>query len=196
MSADKKRTKPQSKGTVPKKKRRHMMQQPDDLRAQAKREFLIALAKHGVAGTAAITAVDGKFTRTWYYLERTKDLVFDEAWDAACEIGTDGMEQEAWRRAVEGTERPVFQGGEEVGKIREFSDTLMIFLLKARRPKTYRERLDVNVAGGLTNNTTHVHVYMPSNGREKRDVLPEAPPVQGTLAPAPEEASEEPGGGE
>jgi hypothetical protein len=37
-------------------------------------------------------------------------------------------------RAVEGVERPVFQRGQQVGTIREYSDRLLMFMLKARRP--------------------------------------------------------------
>ena len=39
------------------------------------------------------------------------------------------------------TERPVFQGKQLVGHIRDYSDTHLIFMLKARRPEKYRERL-------------------------------------------------------
>ena len=35
---------------------------------------------------------------------------------------------------------PVYYQGKEVGQIRKFSDTLLIFLLKGARPETYRER--------------------------------------------------------
>ncbi len=44
-----------------------------------------------------------------------------------------------------GTEKPVFGsmgqglGSGEVGRIREYSDTLLIFLLKAAQPEKYRE---------------------------------------------------------
>ena len=44
------------------------------------------------------------------------------------------------RRAKDGNLRPVFQGGELVGHIREFSDTLGIFLLKSRRRHVYGDR--------------------------------------------------------
>lgn len=59
------------------------------------------------------------------------------------------MEQEAFRRAVEGTEKPVFgsmgfrMGSGEIGRVREYSDTLLIFLLKGARPEKYRERTEI-----------------------------------------------------
>ena len=47
---------------------------------------------------------------------------------------TETLEREATRRASKGTLKPVFYQGKVCGEIREYSDTLLIFLLKARRP--------------------------------------------------------------
>ena len=44
-------------------------------------------------------------------------------------------EDEAYRRAVEGVRRPVFHGGVKVGEITEYSDRLLIQLLRRRRPE-------------------------------------------------------------
>lgn len=46
------------------------------------------------------------------------------------------------RRAWKGTRKPVFHKGVVVGHIREYSDTLGMFLVKAKRPEyaDYRER--------------------------------------------------------
>ena len=41
------------------------------------------------------------------------------------------------RRAREGVEEPVFQGGLCCGHVRRYSDLLLIFLLKSRRPHRY-----------------------------------------------------------
>ncbi len=43
-------------------------------------------------------------------------------------------EEEAVRRAVDGINEPVFYKGRQVGDIRRFSDTLLIFLMKAGDP--------------------------------------------------------------
>ncbi|MBX6773030.1 MAG: hypothetical protein IRY83_14975 [Chloroflexi bacterium] len=56
----------------------------------------------------------------------------------------DALEAEAWRRAVDGVERPVYQNGQRVGAVREYSDTLLIFLLKGGRPQKYRERYELS----------------------------------------------------
>ena len=50
------------------------------------------------------------------------------------------LETEARRRALAGTERPLLYKGKEVGHTRTFSDPLMMFLLKAKRPEVYRDR--------------------------------------------------------
>lgn len=78
---------------------------------------------------------------------READPAFAADWDAAIEAGTDRLEDEALRRAKDGTVKPVFYLGSECGHVREYSDTLTIFLLKARRPAKYRERSNVVVSG-------------------------------------------------
>lgn len=77
---------------------------------------------------------------------RKMDLEFDELMAEAIEMGTDALEDEALRRAKFGVDKPVFYQGEEVGYVREYSDSLLQFLLKARRPEKYteRQRVDVN----------------------------------------------------
>ena len=47
----------------------------------------------------------------------------------------DALEREAWRRGAEGVSRPVYQQGREVGVIQEYSDALLIHMLKAHRPE-------------------------------------------------------------
>ena len=59
---------------------------------------------------------------------------------------TETMEQEAYRRAVQGTVRPVFHQGAQCGSVQEYSDTLLIFMLKARAPEKYRERVQMQHA--------------------------------------------------
>lgn len=98
--------------------------------------FLAALAEYGNVSKAAKKA---KVSRAVVYEERASDSDLANAWDAALKIGTEALEDEARRRAYEGTLKPVYQGGEKVGAIREFSDTLLIFLLKSHKPEVYRD---------------------------------------------------------
>jgi hypothetical protein len=73
------------------------------------------------------------------YQRRRTDEAFAAAWKEASDIGTEALEAEAARRAYHGTLRPVFHAGEQCGLIREYSDQLLQFLLRSRKPATYRE---------------------------------------------------------
>lgn len=75
------------------------------------------------------------------------DPAFKVKFDEACEIATAALEDEATRRAHEGTVKPVFQGGKKVGEIREYSDILIMFLLKGRAPHKYKERFSGELSG-------------------------------------------------
>jgi hypothetical protein len=63
---------------------------------------------------------------------KREDPDFAAAWAEAVEAGVDLLEAEALRRARDGVDRPVFQGGVCVGMVREYSDTLMAMLLSGR----------------------------------------------------------------
>lgn len=78
-------------------------------------------------------------TRQHFYQTRAANPDFAKAWDEALEESLDLCEAELHRRAFRGTLKPVYQGGVKVGAIREYSDTLAIFLMKAHRPEKYRE---------------------------------------------------------
>src|SRR5690242_20573713 len=89
------------------------------LTPDARERFCSVLADGGsvTAGAGAIGV-----SRAALYLARANDPEFAAAWDEAVERGTDVLEDEAVKRA------------------RNSSDTLMIFLLKARRPDKFKDR--------------------------------------------------------
>jgi len=64
-------------------------------------------------------------------------------------LGLTVLEDEMHRRAIEGTEEPVFHQGEQCGTVRKYSDTLAIFLAKAHDPEKYRENSKIELAGHL-----------------------------------------------
>lgn len=104
--------------------------------------FLDGLASGlSVTGAAAACGLHRSLPYRW----RDADPEFRAAWALAEKAGTDLLEDEAWRRAFRGTEKPVYQGGVMVGTITEYSDTLTIFLLKGRRPEKYRENIKADV---------------------------------------------------
>lgn len=103
-----------------------------------KRQKFIEELRTGLSVSAS--AANAGVSRSAMYEQRKTDEPFAQAWDDAIEEGTDALEDEAIRRGKEGTEKPVFHQGKEVGTIREYSDTLLIFMLKGRRPGKFRER--------------------------------------------------------
>lgn len=120
---------------------------PKDRSAQIAK-FLLGLGD-GLSVSGAARGAD--LALTTLYRDRDNDAAFKAAWDSAIETGTDALEDEVLRRAKDGTLKPVYQGGVKVGEIREFSDTLAIFLLKARRPEKFKDRaqVDLNATDGL-----------------------------------------------
>ena len=92
-----------------------------------------------------------RVTRSVVYEWRDENKDFAKLWDAALDLASDVLEDEAVRRAHDGWLKPVYQKGRRVGTIREFSDSLLMFMLKARRPKRFRDniKIDANVTGGI-----------------------------------------------
>ena len=108
--------------------------------------FLDDLAENGNVTNAAAAA---RVSRQTAYDYREIDLDFRGRWEEALERGVAALEIEARRRALHGTNKPVYYLGKQVGEIREYSDTLTIFLLKAHRPDTYCENTTTRHEGGL-----------------------------------------------
>jgi len=96
--------------------------------------FLEALAKSGSVCAAASNA--GVNRRT-FYRWREEEPVFAEGWKKAQAMPKDDLEHEAIRRAVNGVEKPVYRGGEIVGHVTDYSDSMLMFLLKAHYPEKY-----------------------------------------------------------
>lgn len=89
------------------------------------------------------------YPRSSVYEWRRDDPEFAKRWREAEQIATENLEAEMYRRAVFGVHRsdPILWRGKIIAykEINEYSDTLAIFLAKARDPEKYRERIDVNV---------------------------------------------------
>ena len=125
------------------------------LTRERRERFLKALAETGIVRTAVDIAGT---SRTRVYELRKRDTIFAAAWDEAEEQAADALEAEAWRRAVVGMPEPLVSAGRVVRDddgqpiaIRRYSDTLMIALLKARRPDRFKDRAVVehDLADGL-----------------------------------------------
>lgn len=123
------------------KKKPEKTETPEETKPAWMIPFLERLSQGSTVTDACKAA---KISRATVYRYRDADPEFDAAWSEVHEASTEQMEAEAFRRAVRGVQKPVYHLGKRVGSIREFSDTLLIFLLKARRPDTYRERVSVD----------------------------------------------------
>lgn len=108
------------------------------------REFLDALKE-----TCNVTEACriSKLGRQTVYEWKAEDEQFKKDWKDALEIGGDTLEDEAVRRARDGVTKPVYQGKELVGHIQEYSDTLLIFLLKGAKPKKYGDKVQQEISG-------------------------------------------------
>ena len=120
------------------------MAELDGVKHPKKRAFLAAF---GEVGTVTRAAEIADIVRATHYNWLKDDSDYVEAFKQAEGRAADRLEQEARRRAVEGTEKPVFQGGKLVGTIREYSDTLLIFLMKGAMPEKYKERFSSELTG-------------------------------------------------
>jgi len=96
--------------------------------------FFEMLRKTGNVSAAARHA--GR-ARAQLYRLRKQDTAFAALWDDALEEAADWLELEALRRAMDGTEEGRYFRGEMIGTITRYSDSLLMFLLKARRPLVF-----------------------------------------------------------
>lgn len=151
--------------TTPKKQRQGSS--AITLRGKWKGKFLKNLAEYGVVSYAAKAA---GISKQLAYAIRLKNEKFAEAWERALDTATDVLEKEAVRRAVTGVDEPVYQGGKQVGSITRYSDTLLIFLLKANRVKFRQANMPPIV--GTQNNLT-INSYTVVEDAGKVQVAPE-----------------------
>lgn len=135
----------------------------------------VFLAQLNLAPNVAAACRAANIDRTTAYSHKQDDPEFSAAWDQALELSLDEAEGELHRRAVLGYEKPVYQGGELVGHLQEYSDTLLIFMLKSRRRPIYGERLAIEI--DLTG-ATDEQLRRIQAGEDPKRVL--APTAQGS----------------
>ena len=107
------------------------------------RTFLEAFKEFGnVTATAKIMHLSRKTLYEW----RKNHEEFRLAWEEADAEVTDSLLQEGIRRARDGFLKPVFQSGERVGEIREYSDSLLKYMLQVRMPELRPNRQSLEVS--------------------------------------------------
>lgn len=110
-----------------------------------KADFLAAYVEHRFNVRAAAEAVGRHYTTIYRQLRADEDFraAFEEVRGALGDVAL----AEAVRRAVDGVDKPVYQGGELVGYIREYSDTLLRDILRATRFE-FRDRSSIDLTSG------------------------------------------------
>lgn len=115
------------------------------------------LASLRLTGNVTRACKAAQIARGAVYELRNKDADFAEAWEDALDEAADVLEAEARRRAHDGLVRKKFEKGlpvidpatgEQYYEL-EYSDTLLIFLLKGARPSKFRDNYSVKHEGRI-----------------------------------------------
>jgi hypothetical protein len=109
----------------------------------AKADYLRFLPKL-VTAALALKAAGATAAQLARWREDDAAFCVEERWIR--EGIADQLEAEAVRRAFRGVKRPVYQGGLLAGYLTEYSDTLLVFVLKAMRPERFRDRAEISVS--------------------------------------------------
>jgi hypothetical protein len=116
------------------------------------RAFLAAYGRCARIGQAAETA---KIAKQSHYIWLSESENYRNAFAQTQIMIGDLAEDAAVERAIHGVEKPVLYQGRPVrvnGKLlyeREYSDTLLIQLLRRFKPQEYRERTTMEVSGSV-----------------------------------------------
>lgn len=133
----------------------------------------------------ARAATAAGWSRQSAYNYRRDYLDFADEWEQAVEAGTDLLEDEALRRAMAGDRRYAFdRNGDpllhpETGEPyyeKQYSDTLLIVMLKARRPEKYAARAQLEHSGRVEQSlpdvlTTAIDKIYGKNDNEKGEEI-------------------------
>lgn len=111
---------------------------PYKIQHPKKRAFLIA---YSVKGTILAASKQAEIDRTMHYDWMKSDPQYAAAFAEAYAQCGDVLEDEAWRRAVDGVPKGIYRKGFLVGTEQEFSDTMLIFKLKGHKPEKYKDRI-------------------------------------------------------
>ena len=141
----------------------------DNIRHAKKRAFLAAYAECGTI-TGAVESACCDRTSHYHWLKTDPDYV--EAFHLAHEMAIDAHEDEASRRALGWDETRYTDDGRSY-VIRKYSDTMLIFRLKALRPEKYRETAKRDERQDISDLLKAVLLELADRS-QARDVTPEA----------------------
>jgi hypothetical protein len=135
---------------------------------QRQKTFLLALADTGVVEMAAEIA--GMSVSACYKLRRSPGAEsFSECWDLAIRYAIKRVQDVAFERGIRGVEEPIFnKDGQRIGSKRRYSDRMLMFLLRAHMPETYRY---------AHQNLLHAHENLPPGPEPFEQALQKLEPV-------------------
>ena len=119
--------------------------------------FLAVLRETGNVSAAARQAGT---SRSVCYRHRRRHAGFAAAWEDALEEAADRLEMEAFRRAVDGVGEERFFGGRVIGEVTRYSDSLLMFLLRARRPAIYGPRPETDAVKSAADETENDEQFL------------------------------------
>ena len=108
----------------------------------------VFLERLKATGNITLAARGAGVTRQDAYRTHNRNKKFRRLWEEAFDEAVDLLDGEARRRAT-GIKRDVWYAGEVVGTENVYSDTLLMFLLRAHRPRLYRDNVQVEHSGGM-----------------------------------------------
>lgn len=108
---------------------------------QKRKRFLDEYVKCGnISGASEAAGIDRVYHYRWM-----NDPEYQQQFEQAFRCACDELEREAHRRAVTGVPVPQFYQGKQCATIKEYSDTLLIFLMKGAMPEKYRDNYKAEI---------------------------------------------------
>jgi len=138
------------------------------------RAFIEAYCRLGTVGKARKAT---KLHYAQHYKWLQADPLYREAFEWAKMVVNGQIEDEIYRRGVQGWLEPVYYQGEVCGRVRRYSDGLLTFLAKARMPEKYGQRVAVTGHDGGPIKHAHLVASLPPEAIKKlADLLDDAQP--------------------
>ncbi len=104
-------------------------------------------------GSIAATCKARKISRQTFYDWTKQDTEFKRVFeDEARPMTTTLLEDEAYRRAMQGVPKGIYYKGCKIATEKEYSDTLLVMLLRANCPQRYKNFVDTTVNGSMNIN--------------------------------------------
>ena len=129
----------------------------------------------GRTGSVTVAADRAQLRRSSLYQRRQDDEEFAERWAKALDLGVERLQDNAMNRALNGTPKPVWRNGQQVGSVQQFDNRLLQFLLRAHRPEIYGDRrnaglpaLPFDLAKRLAAAAIRADAYDARRAEEKR----------------------------